>query len=168
VVSALLSVSATAAPQSARGPAPSALNLQQQSDTGAKAQHPVGGAQATVAGTVYDITHAVIPGATVRLIDERTQREQTIITSEAGEFEFRGSESGSYLLKVESRGFATFDKPHLELRADHTLRFDVTLQISAMMGEVVLVAKKGFLHRLQNTLTLPFRKLKKVFTTSRE
>src|SRR5581483_8887402 len=30
VVSALLSVSATAAPQSARGPAPSALNLQQQ------------------------------------------------------------------------------------------------------------------------------------------
>jgi len=163
LVSALLSVSATAAPKSPSRPAHLSASSQQASEQPGRSQQAVAGGRPALVGTVYDPQRAVIPNAIVRLINERNQLDQVVTTSEEGEFEFRKIEAGSYLLKVESQGFVTYSKPYLELRAGKPLRLDVALQVGTM-GEIVLVPKKSFLRRMADAFSRPLRKIKQVFT----
>ncbi len=57
-------------------------------------------------GTVQDSTGAVVPNATVKLINEGTRATLATQTSAAGTYVFEAVQSGSYELDAESVGFA--------------------------------------------------------------
>jgi len=62
---------------------------------------------ASVAGVVIDATGAVIPGATVSLIQGDDRPLQTLTSGLRGEFRFADVLPGSYRVRVDAMGFAT-------------------------------------------------------------
>jgi len=86
-------------------------------------------------GTVFDVNHAVIQRADVRVINEKRRKEQKGATSEIGQYRFESLEPGAYTL---TNGFKSFTKTGVELRADEQLRLDVTLEVGAAGGVVLL------------------------------
>jgi hypothetical protein len=60
---------------------------------------------ASLSGTITDQTGAIIPGATVTLIDKETNQTRTASTSPAGLFVFNALAPDQYSLSVERQGF---------------------------------------------------------------
>ena len=73
--------------------------------TAAAAQSVSGG----VAGTVVDQTRQLVPGATVTLVNERTADSRVTTTNETGAFVFSAVQPGTYTVRVELSGFATYE-----------------------------------------------------------
>ena len=60
-----------------------------------------------LSGTVVDSSDAVLPGATVTLVNELSGDQRTTVTNEAGNFVFAAVQPGTYTVKVELSGFQT-------------------------------------------------------------
>ena len=82
--------------------------------TAAQAQVSITG---VIAGTVIDSTDAVLPGATVSLLDEGTGTQKTAVTNEDGAFAFRDLNFGTYQVTVKLQGFqsAVYNKVIVEV-----------------------------------------------------
>lgn len=95
---------------------------------GAKAQVDTG----TILGTVSDKTGAIIPNATVTIVNQATAAPLTKSTGEDGRFEFTPLPIGSYTLTVEAKGFkkATVQQVHLNIQQQ------ALVNISLEPGEV--------------------------------
>jgi TonB family protein len=86
--------------------------------------------QQALAGTIYDVTGAVLPGVEVTLVDAN-QITQVVSTNANGGFEFDLVEPGRYLLEAKLPGFRTL-RHDLELRDARDWNRVITLQV----GEV--------------------------------
>src|ERR1051326_1035941 len=65
----------------------------------------------SITGVVQDASGAVIPGATVTLINqEQAQTARTTITNEAGVYLFSALPAATYTVTVELPGFKTYKK----------------------------------------------------------
>ena len=71
-------------------------------------------------------------------INEKSNQEHTVATSEEGQYSLEKMAPGTYTIKIESRGFVSFKKTGIELRADKQLRVDVTLQVGTVGGLAIL------------------------------
>ena len=60
---------------------------------------------ATLRGTVKDPQGAIIRGATITLINERTKDERRATSSEDGTYTFTALSPGNYTVKSEAPGF---------------------------------------------------------------
>lgn len=60
---------------------------------------------ATLSGTVQDPSAAVVPGATVTLVNEATQDTRVATANDSGYFAFPSLVPGSYTVKVAAKGF---------------------------------------------------------------
>jgi hypothetical protein len=89
-----------------------------------------GGAGISLAGTITDPMGAVIPGATVRLVNEKTEQEQTTISDSEGQYLFQSQEAGIYTLKVEAMYFNKLERHGLELQAAQGQSVDVKVDVS--------------------------------------
>src|SRR5690242_2861104 len=63
------------------------------------------GTTSLVTGTVQDASGALVPNASVKLINEATRVTFTTATSAAGTYVFEAVQPGSYELDVEAAGF---------------------------------------------------------------
>ncbi|MDX6694785.1 MAG: hypothetical protein QOF02_2388 [Blastocatellia bacterium] len=97
-----------------------------------------------LSGTIVDPSGAVVPGAQVTLVDERTKLETATTTDDNGAFRFQSLSPGNYSLKTEGvAGFAASEMRDLNLPlADG--QSDVTLTVApdgeyATVGDVMLV-----------------------------
>ena len=61
--------------------------------------------QTTVSGTVKDQNDALVPGATITLLDARTKAERTTKTNDDGFFLFTNVLAGDYRITAEGGGF---------------------------------------------------------------
>ena len=97
---------------------------------------------ASLVGTIFDPTGAVIPAATVTLINEQTQTATTAASSDLGQYSFQVSEAGTYTLKVEVPGFITSERHNLALQTNVEERVDITVEAGdtvVMMGVVAFI-----------------------------
>ena len=85
-----------------------------------------------VNGTVTDPAGAVVPAATVNLINQATNIETQVSTNEAGYFIFVIVRPGTYILKVERQGFKTAQIPQFAVGVNQA----VTQNIILTMGQV--------------------------------
>jgi len=74
---------------------------------GAAAAQSVSGG---VAGTIVDQTRQVVPGATITLVNEETGESRVTASNETGAFVFSAVRPGTYTVRVELAGFATFER----------------------------------------------------------
>src|SRR5262245_57314762 len=66
------------------------------------------GTTSRVLGSVQDPTGAVVPQASVKLINEGTRLTFETSTSASGTYAFEAVQSGTYQLEVEATGFRKF------------------------------------------------------------
>src|SRR5215467_7652028 len=64
----------------------------------------------SVVGTVRDTSGAVVPGATVHLVQVNTHLERTVKTDQTGDFVAVGMEPGEYTLRISANGFKTLER----------------------------------------------------------
>lgn len=89
-------------------------------------------------GTVTDRTGAVVPNATVTIVEAGTGETHSAKTNTAGYFDFTGLVNGHYDLTGQMTGFTTFKKNGIILNIAQVLREDIPLKAGSM-GETVTV-----------------------------
>jgi vitamin B12 transporter len=93
----------------------------------------------SITGTVADERGAKVAGAKVTLTFE-SGTELTTVTNQAGSFEFTKLKSGSYLLKIETKGFSVFTSEQLQLARGESKSIPVQLRVAAISANVVVTA----------------------------
>ena len=86
---------------------------------------------ASLSGTVSDPTGAVIPGATVVLLNSDTGTSSQTLTGGDGAYSFSALPAGHYRLEVTSPGFKPDQDGAIELNAGAALKFDATLKLAS-------------------------------------
>ncbi len=86
---------------------------------------------ALVLGTVTDKGGAVVPDATIELLNTATNETKTTTTAAAGEYTFAGVPPGTYTLKISKAGFATTTFANIKLDVTKTYNYSATLEVSS-------------------------------------
>lgn len=89
-----------------------------------------------VSGTIRDNNGAVVPGATVKLLNSATGFEQTTTTSDEGVYTFASIPPATYQLEVTASGFKKLVNSGLVLAVDTNARFDSTLETGDVSATV--------------------------------
>jgi hypothetical protein len=98
----------------------------------------------TLSGTVTDSTHAVVPGATVTLINKGTGFERSVVTSGNGTYRFFALEvTGGYSLKVAAAGFKTAELKGISTSVGTIITVDVPLTIGSAVDTVEVTATQN-------------------------
>src|SRR4029078_4309825 len=82
-----------------------------------------------ISGEARDASGAVIVGATVTAVNADTNASRTLITNEAGGYNFPSLAPGFYNLRIEKPGFKTVVRNRVELQVQQSARVDFELQI---------------------------------------
>jgi carboxypeptidase family protein len=98
---------------------------------------------ATLDGTITDPAGDAIQNATVTLTNRQTNQRLVAKSNKRGEYHFWVSQFGAYSLEVKAESFQRFYQDHVELHLDDELRFDVSMEISAFIGVVVIEPVRG-------------------------
>jgi hypothetical protein len=81
-----------------------------------------------ILGAVTDQTGGVISGATVTVIDKDRGVARTLTTDQAGEYNAPTLIPGTYIVRVEAKGFKLLERQNVELGVGKDVRIDLTLQ----------------------------------------
>ena len=103
---------------------------------------------ATFAGIVTDPSNALLPGASVQLINEGTNAVTEKVTSETGEFLFDYVPVGSYTLKISLPGFRSYESRAIPLGAAQNLRRTYTLEVGAVTDSVTVTGETPLVNTL--------------------
>jgi outer membrane receptor protein involved in Fe transport len=95
----------------------------------------------SVSGTVKDGSGAAVPAAEVSLLDAQQALLATTVSTGEGTFSFAGVAAGSYLLRTQSPGFATFRSAVSVGRTPAVV--DVVLRPPQLSEEVTVTANPG-------------------------
>src|SRR4051794_6563368 len=93
-----------------------------------------------ISGTVSDSSSAVMPGVTVRVLNEGTGVERTATTNETGSYVVTNLPVGTYTVKVEPTGFQGELRTGLTLVADGRLTVDFGLKPGSATQSIDVVA----------------------------
>jgi hypothetical protein len=107
----------------------------------ALAQTSMGG----VGGTVTDSTGAIVPGATVTLVNQATNVRSERQTDHSGYFTFVNVRPGPYTLTVELTGFNKAQVAAFNVSVNETVTRNVTLAIGAATETVEVTAQSELL-----------------------
>jgi Carboxypeptidase regulatory-like domain/TonB dependent receptor-like, beta-barrel len=87
---------------------------------------------ATLQGAVRDVSHAVLPGATVTLRERNTGFARTATTDAAGAYVLSQLPAGTYDLSVELTGFKTLHREALRFQVGQETTLDIALEIGGV------------------------------------
>src|SRR6266508_255234 len=115
----------------------------------------IGGA--TLRGTVKDPRGAVVPNASVTLIDERTKGERKTTANDEGVYVFSAVTPSTYTIKVEAQGFKTAEQSGLAVETSSTRALDVGMEVGQPTETVTVTANADQLQTetgaKENTIT---------------
>src|SRR5215813_13535623 len=92
---------------------------------------------ATAGGTVQDSTGAFIPGVTVSATNTGTGIVSTVVSNEAGAYQFASLQPGTYDIKAELPGFQTAIAKAFQLGGAQQARLNFTMQVGAVAGTTI-------------------------------
>ena len=109
--------------------------------------------RAIITGVVSDPTGALIPGASVTLLDEGTGVVTDLESNAAGTFNSPPLVLGVYSVRVESPGFKTFQRSGILLTGGLIFRQDAIMELGEVTETVEVVAASEMLSTQQGDLT---------------
>src|SRR2546428_1655500 len=95
---------------------------------------------ATLGGTVQDASGAFIPGVTITATNTGTGIVTTVLSNEAGAYQFASLQPGTYEIKAELPGFQAAVARAFQLGGAQQARFNFTMQVGAAAGTTVDVS----------------------------
>jgi len=96
---------------------------------------------ARLQGVVSDSSGAVVPGATVTLTNQETNRSQTATTSGDGVYSFASLSPGVYRIKVENPGFKPQIQANVTIAAEQSQSLNVIVEPGAVSESVTVTAE---------------------------
>ena len=96
-----------------------------------------------VRGTVYDSTHAAVPGVKLTLTSVATGIKRELTTEADGGYDFENVAPGEYQLTAEVSGFATTTVKGIVVNVGASVPVDVTLPVKGQTQTVEVVASAG-------------------------
>jgi len=109
---------------------------------------PAAGAQtlySSLIGNVTDSSGAVVPAATVQVVNTATGFVRETLTNERGIYSFSDLQPGTYEVRVSAPSFATFTQTGVAASANTVVRVDVQLQLSTVSETVTVAASTATL-----------------------
>lgn len=100
-------------------------------------------AAASVEGTVYDPTEAVVPEVTVTALNQATGLTRTVKTDQRGRYVISLLPPGQYIITMLKEGFAEVKFEAVVLRVGDTVTLDGHLQPAGIREEAVVVAAEA-------------------------
>ncbi len=100
-----------------------------------------------IKGTVRDETGAVLPGATVTVLNEETGTARTTTTDGTGSYTALLLPVGTYEVSAVLDGFQTVRRPHLELSVGQQLTVDLTLGLAGVEASIEVTAQPPILEQ---------------------
>ncbi|HYM13642.1 MAG TPA: TonB-dependent receptor, partial [Bryobacterales bacterium] len=95
---------------------------------------------ATLVGTVFDSSNAVVPQAKISVTNTGTNVTRTVVGSERGDYIVPNLPPGSYQLVAEREGFRRTQVGEFQLLVNQTARVDVVLQVGTVAETVEVAA----------------------------
>ena len=95
----------------------------------------------SISGTVADSSGAVVPKATVVLMDEATQTKRESVSNSAGFFNFAAVKPATYTLTVSADGFRTWEEHQITLTQGNNVNIpNIALQVGSAKQEIDVVS----------------------------
>jgi hypothetical protein len=95
----------------------------------------------SISGTVADASGAVIPGASLTLVNQAQRTTYRIVTNTQGVYSFLDLPVGRYDLNVDATGFSSKRMTSLVVDTDASLRIDVVLVAGGQSDTVTVSAE---------------------------
>ena len=99
-----------------------------------------GQATTSLNGRVSDATGAVIPGAKVTLLLQSTAAVRTITSDSSGHYQLSQLTPGRYTLSVSAPGFATAERPNIDLLVSQPATVNIALAPATATQKVTVIA----------------------------
>jgi Carboxypeptidase regulatory-like domain len=81
----------------------------------------------SIEGTVTDSSGAIVPGATVTVLNEDAGTEQSVTTTSAGYYRVPALPAALYTVRATLSGFKTVVQEHIRLQVAETKTINITL-----------------------------------------
>lgn len=92
-----------------------------------------------IVGTVT-APDGVVPGATIVITDNQTQKERTVTSSGEGTFTVQQLEFGTYTVRITAQGFKTFTATDVKIDAGREFALTAQLEVGEIAQEVTVTA----------------------------
>jgi hypothetical protein len=109
--------------------------------------------QGRIQGTIRDQSGGTIAGATVTVTDVLKGVSRTLTTDESGEYAAPNLDPSTYRVRVEYKGFRTFDREGLEVGVGQEAKIDITMQPGETSQTVVVTEAIPLVETTSATLT---------------
>ena len=94
----------------------------------------------TIVGTVTDPSGAVIPNAKITITNLDNGFIRTTVSNSTGSYSAPELAPGHYAVRVEAKGFKTYERKDLTLHVSNTVRADISLQVGEVGQSVTVEA----------------------------
>ncbi len=111
---------------------------------------PLHGAE--LRGTVQDASGAVIPGATVEVVNDSTRETASTSTDEFGRYLFNNLRPAPHRVRVESAGFTAVERSNVILRVGQQADVDIVLQVGDVTTTVEVTGQPPLLDSVSSAL----------------
>ena len=91
-----------------------------------------------ISGVISDATGAVVPGATVTLVNQDTNVTTTVTADSAGAFTFPYLAPGKYTVNVETANFSKFVQTDISISTAQTVDLAVKLEAGGLKETVTV------------------------------
>jgi hypothetical protein len=105
-----------------------------------------------ILGTVRDPSGAALPAATVTVTDVQRGITRTVTTDNSGEYVVPNLTPGIYMVRAESRGFKTVERPNIQVEVATDLSIDVSLPPGDVRETVIVNEEVPLLDTTSSTL----------------
>src|SRR6201997_636839 len=86
------------------------------------------GSNGRILGTVTDQSGGVVSGATITIVDKDRGVARTLTTDDAGEYNAPTLIPGTYIVRVEAKGFKRLERQNVVLEVGKDIRVDLNVQ----------------------------------------
>ncbi len=107
----------------------------------------------SIEGTVTDASGAIVPGATITVINEDTGTEQSVTTTNAGYYRVPALPAALFTVRTTLSGFKTAVQEHVRLQVAETKTINVTLETGQVQEEVTVSATAPLVETSQGRIS---------------
>lgn len=106
----------------------------------------------TIIGSINDTSGAVIPGATVTITNQQTDRQESVTTDLEGRYTSLPLPPGEYRVEAGLQGFRRAARTDISVQVSTTIVIDVTLEVGELTDQIEVRANATLLETSSATV----------------